>query len=167
MTEASARASAAPVMRVAVMRDGAGYGGGGAKATGGGGGSSFIASSATNMSSALSARSGNGQVTITFDPTTDACPTTVVAAFTGWARSPRGSASRASSLMRSRSISCPPRALTGGHSRSLGVPHEEHEVGLTWAFARSRRSRRCLKRPYKAEVAGSRPAAPTQENGLS
>jgi len=28
-------------------------------------------------------QSGNGQVTITFDPTTDACPTTVVAAFTG------------------------------------------------------------------------------------
>jgi hypothetical protein len=30
--------------------------------------------SATNTSSALSTRTGDGQVTITFDPTTDSCP---------------------------------------------------------------------------------------------
>jgi hypothetical protein len=35
---------------------------------------------------------------------------------------PRGPSSR----------SCPPRALTGGHSRSLGVTHEEHIDRLTW-----------------------------------
>ena len=57
---------------------------------------------------------------------------------------------------------CPPRALTGGHSRSLKVTHVQHSDRLTWEDARSRRSRTRLRGPYKAEVAGSRPAAPTR-----
>jgi len=40
---------------------------------GGGGGSSFVVADATNVSSGLSARTGDGQVTITYDPATDRC----------------------------------------------------------------------------------------------
>jgi len=64
---------------------GAGYGGGAGGAStnsgnaGGGGGSSFVVPGATNVLPATN--TGNGQVTITFDPTTDSCP--VVATFTG------------------------------------------------------------------------------------
>jgi hypothetical protein len=55
---------------------GYGAGGGGGTRNGGGGGSSFVTPSATGTpSSALSSRTGNGQVTITYDPTTDACET--------------------------------------------------------------------------------------------
>jgi hypothetical protein len=42
-----------------------------------------VIASATNTSSALSARTGEGQVTITFDPTIDSCPVIPTAAFTG------------------------------------------------------------------------------------
>ena len=50
----------------------------------GGGGSAFVAATATNTSSALSGL-GTGQVTISFDPTTDSCPPALVVApeFTG------------------------------------------------------------------------------------
>jgi len=66
---------------------GAGYGGGGGSAEdgGGGGGSSFVAPSATGVSPSAT-HTGGGLVTITDDPTTDACPTVAVAptaAFTG------------------------------------------------------------------------------------
>jgi hypothetical protein len=58
---------------------GAGYGGGGGGAIGGGGGgSSFAAPSATSTSSSASTRTGDGQVTIAYDPATDACPTGTV-----------------------------------------------------------------------------------------
>jgi hypothetical protein len=60
-----------------------------------------------------------------------------------------------------RRSACPPRALTGGQSRSLNVTHEQHVVPLTWDDARSRRSRTCPERPYKAEDGGSSPSAPT------
>jgi hypothetical protein len=61
---------------------GTGGGGGGiGDSTGGDGGngtgnngSSFVAAGATNVTSAASSRTGDGQVTITFDPTTDSCP---------------------------------------------------------------------------------------------
>jgi hypothetical protein len=44
----------------------------------------FVTGSATTMSSVLSGRTGDGQVTITFDPSTDACPVVApTAAFTG------------------------------------------------------------------------------------
>jgi hypothetical protein len=33
-----------------------------------------MAAGATNVASSISSRPGDGQVTITFDPTTDACP---------------------------------------------------------------------------------------------
>ena len=54
----------------------------------GGGGSSHLFVAATNVSSLPSTRSGDGQVTITFDPTADSCPTpaaavTVAPEFTG------------------------------------------------------------------------------------
>ena len=59
---------------------GAGYGAGGGAAGdsggSGGGGSSFVAAGALSQSSAVSARTGNGQVTITYDPVADACPDT-------------------------------------------------------------------------------------------
>jgi hypothetical protein len=58
---------------------------------------------------------------------------------------------------------CAPRALTGGQSRSLNVTHVQHGDPLTWGDARNRRSRTWPEGPYKAEVAGSRPAAPTHE----
>lgn len=58
---------------------GAGYGGGGGGGVdsfgSGGGGSSYATPSALNTSSALSTRTGDGQVTITYDPVADACPT--------------------------------------------------------------------------------------------
>jgi hypothetical protein len=50
-------------------------GGGSAGTGGGGGGSSFVIAGATNVSSALSTLTPDGQVTITYDPTTDGCPT--------------------------------------------------------------------------------------------
>jgi hypothetical protein len=71
---------------------GAGYGaGGGAGGNGssGGGGSSFVAATATIVSPPVqSSRPGDGQVTISYDPSTDSCPiapAAVVAAprFTG------------------------------------------------------------------------------------
>ena len=49
---------------------GAGYGGGGQ----GAGGSSYVTPSATQVTSS-SDNAGNGSVSITYDPTTDACPT--------------------------------------------------------------------------------------------
>ena len=56
---------------------GAGYGGGGAAAAdgggSGGGGSSFVAAGAVSPSSAATS-TGDGQVTIIYDPATDACP---------------------------------------------------------------------------------------------
>ena len=61
---------------------------------------------------------------------------------------------------------CPPRALTGGHSRSLNVAHAQHADRLTWDDARSRRSRRRLKGPYKAEDGGSSPSAPTSTDNI-
>jgi hypothetical protein len=45
---------------------------------GGGGGSSFAAVGATGTTSGISARTGNGQVTITYDPSTDSCPVPVI-----------------------------------------------------------------------------------------
>jgi hypothetical protein len=42
---------------------------------GGGGGSSFVAAGATNVSSGVSSLSGDGQITISFDPASDGCPT--------------------------------------------------------------------------------------------
>jgi hypothetical protein len=42
---------------------------------GGGGGSSFVAVGATDVTSAASALTGDGQVTISYDPATDSCPT--------------------------------------------------------------------------------------------
>jgi hypothetical protein len=65
---------------------GGGYGGGGGGGPGGGGGgSSFAVANATNVSSGPSTRSADGQVTITYDPSTDSCPTPVVVTpkFTG------------------------------------------------------------------------------------
>jgi hypothetical protein len=63
---------------------GGGYGGGGGavSAGGGGGGSSFGPASATSV---VSSRTGDGQVTISYDPSTDSCPTPIVVAprFTG------------------------------------------------------------------------------------
>ena len=57
---------------------GAGYGGGaggsGAAGGGGGGSSHLYATGATNVSSMLSSGPGDGQVTISYDPTTDSCP---------------------------------------------------------------------------------------------
>ncbi|MGH9025380.1 MAG: hypothetical protein ACRDWD_04590, partial [Acidimicrobiia bacterium] len=58
---------------------GGGYGGGGGNSGnfgGGAGGSSFVAAGATNVTSSASSRTGDGQVTITFDATTDSCPPT-------------------------------------------------------------------------------------------
>jgi hypothetical protein len=62
-------------------------GGGGTGATnsgdgggGGGGGSGFVPTGGTLTSGV---QTGNGQVTVTFDPANGGCPTTVVAAFTG------------------------------------------------------------------------------------
>ena len=63
----------------------AGGGGGGTNGTegpGGGGGSSFVAAGATNVTPGVSALPGDGQVTITYDPATDACAA-VTARFTG------------------------------------------------------------------------------------
>ena len=60
---------------------GGGYGAGGGAGIaagsvigGGGGGSSFVVAGATNVSSAASARTDDGQVTISYDPGTDSCP---------------------------------------------------------------------------------------------
>ena len=57
---------------------GAGYGGGGASGgdggSSGGGGSSFVTPTALSTSSDVSTRTGDGRVTITYDPATDACP---------------------------------------------------------------------------------------------
>ncbi|MGH9028907.1 MAG: hypothetical protein ACRDV4_04755, partial [Acidimicrobiales bacterium] len=53
---------------------GGGYGGGGgALNSGGGGGSSFASASAASSSSQASTLTGIGQVTVTYDPTTDLC----------------------------------------------------------------------------------------------
>jgi hypothetical protein len=56
---------------------GAGYGAGGGSGGGGGGGSSWITPSATSVGSQLAAAAGNGSVTISYDPITDACPTVI------------------------------------------------------------------------------------------
>jgi hypothetical protein len=58
---------------------GAGYGGGGGGygedgSSGGGGSSHVFVADATDVSSTLSGRPGDGQVTITYDPKTDSCP---------------------------------------------------------------------------------------------
>ena len=66
---------------------GGGYGGGGGSTNfaGGGGGSSFVIPTGTITSAFAANQNGNGQVTITYDPTTDSCPTPLVVAprFTG------------------------------------------------------------------------------------
>jgi hypothetical protein len=65
-------------------------GGGGAGGIGFGGGTSFGPATAT---SGVSNRTGDGQVMITYDPATDACPPTLIVAprFTGNSRtSPTG-----------------------------------------------------------------------------
>jgi len=62
---------------------GGGYGAGGGATNqgGGGGGSSFEAAGATNVfPPTLSTRTGDGQVTISYDPATDSCSTPVAAA---------------------------------------------------------------------------------------
>ena len=41
---------------------------------GGGGGSSFVVAGATDVSSGVSTRTGDGQVIISYDPATDSCP---------------------------------------------------------------------------------------------
>lgn len=55
---------------------GAGYGGGGNWHGGVGGGSSFVSPNVTAASSALSSRTADGQVTIAYDLSSDACDTT-------------------------------------------------------------------------------------------
>jgi len=54
---------------------GGGYGGRGARADGRGGSSSFVTTTEPTMSAAPSTRMGDGQGMITYDPTTDSCPT--------------------------------------------------------------------------------------------
>jgi hypothetical protein len=61
--------------------DGVGIAGGGGASSGfpnggggGGGGSSFVAPAGTGVTSAAD-HSGDGEVTITYDPSTDSCPT--------------------------------------------------------------------------------------------
>src|ERR1700730_7748371 len=49
--------------------------GGGNSGGSGGGGSSFATAAATDVSSGANSRTGDGQVTISFDPATDSCPT--------------------------------------------------------------------------------------------
>jgi len=62
---------------------GAGYGGGGAggQASGGGGGSSHVINTATSSGFVASSRTGDGQVTITYDPNSDLCPPPTTNAF--------------------------------------------------------------------------------------
>jgi hypothetical protein len=50
---------------------------------------SFIAAGATNVTSSASTLTGDGQVTITVDATTDSCPTTPSAAERGTGASAR------------------------------------------------------------------------------
>ena len=57
---------------------GFGGGGGGGNNSGGGGGSSHVISTATSSAFAASTRAGDGQVTITYDPTADMCPPTPI-----------------------------------------------------------------------------------------
>jgi hypothetical protein len=66
--QVSARFAVTPAEVLGIF--GAGAGGNG----GGGGGSSFTAGSALTTSSALSSLAGDGQVSSSYDPTTDVCP---------------------------------------------------------------------------------------------
>jgi hypothetical protein len=64
-------------------------------------------------------------------------------------------------LNRARTGSCPLRSLSHGHLRSVSVLMGNVE-SVPWEDARSPRSQHRRERLYIAEVAGSRPAAPTR-----
>ena len=55
------------------MRGGYGGGGGGGGSQGGGGGSSFVTPDGLVTAHGTSDRTGDGQVTIVYDPATDSC----------------------------------------------------------------------------------------------
>ena len=67
---------------------GGGYGGGGGgyELFGGGGGSSFVTTTALSTSSFTATQTGNGQVVISYDPTTDSSRATPVASRSSPAR---------------------------------------------------------------------------------
>ena len=130
-----------------------GGGGGGGNFSGGAGGSSFIAAGATNVSSAASTLTGDGQVTITFDLATDSCPPTPTTTTAAPAGTPPTGAGIDASTSPAGTRS------TSGHGRvpgelagaGLGLA----TAGLAVAFASRRLAKRARGRQPDVRSAGN------------